>query len=196
MQTTTVRRKIALACVALCLSLTNASAVIAACSDPAAPLVDWSGCDKTGANLNHANLSGADLREANLSGADLDFANLTGAYLRGANLSGATLQMASLNGADLIGADLSNANLMFADINKAEINSRTNFDTANLTGADLRESGGQFAKLLRADLSYARFSGNLDPCEPKSISYCWPGPADSARRGVKYSKQYSKNRQE
>ena len=38
----------------------------AACSDPAAPEVDWKGCDKRGADL-----AGADLQRANLSGIDL-----------------------------------------------------------------------------------------------------------------------------
>jgi len=31
----------------------------AACSAPADPNVDWSGCDKSGANLKEANLEGA-----------------------------------------------------------------------------------------------------------------------------------------
>jgi len=38
--------------------------LFAACDDPAAPGVDWSGCDKSGQYLWHANLSNADLSDA------------------------------------------------------------------------------------------------------------------------------------
>ena len=48
--------------------LTPAPAVMAACSDPAAPGVDWSGCDLTNRDLFDANLIGANLSGANLSG--------------------------------------------------------------------------------------------------------------------------------
>ena len=55
------------------------------------PLVNWSGCDKTGAELSGADLSnailsGTTLRSAALAGADLSGANLTGAALSGADL--------------------------------------------------------------------------------------------------------------
>lgn len=42
---------------AVALSLTTALPAMAACSDHAAPNVDWSGCDLWGADLNGANLS-------------------------------------------------------------------------------------------------------------------------------------------
>ena len=48
-----------------------------------APLVDWAGCDLTGANL-----SNADLPLANLAGAILVNVTLTGAVLSGATLTG------------------------------------------------------------------------------------------------------------
>ncbi|MBT5435874.1 MAG: hypothetical protein HOL02_00520 [Rhodospirillaceae bacterium] len=44
---------------ALVLLLTAASEAKAGCDDPAGPGVDWSGCDKSGANLKDANLFGA-----------------------------------------------------------------------------------------------------------------------------------------
>jgi uncharacterized protein YjbI with pentapeptide repeats len=69
---------------ALALSLTATSEAKAACSDPAAPEVDWSGCDKSNANLWNANLSGANLTDANLSYANLTDADLTYADLYGA----------------------------------------------------------------------------------------------------------------
>jgi len=85
-----------------------------ACADPAAPGVNWSGCNKmsanlAGANLTGANLTGTNLTNANLSNADLSsanlfFANLTGATLTGANLSNTNLKIANLKNADLTGA--------------------------------------------------------------------------------------------
>lgn len=70
------RTSIYAATVVLSLAATTANA---ACSDPAAPRVDWSGCDKSGADLSDAWLRGADLSGANLFGADLTDANLRGA---------------------------------------------------------------------------------------------------------------------
>ena len=56
----------------------EASAGTEKCDAPPAIRVDWSGCDKSGANLSRADLSGA-----NLYRADLRYANLTGANLTG-----------------------------------------------------------------------------------------------------------------
>ena len=53
------------------------------CSAPPAPSVNWSGCDKSGENLQYADLSGADLSGADLSGADLSDASLRVANLEG-----------------------------------------------------------------------------------------------------------------
>lgn len=78
---------------------------------PAAPGVDWSGCD-----LDHADLAGADLANADLSGA---------------GLSGADLYDATLGSADLSSADLTNANLTSAWLQK------TDLDQADLAGATL-----------------------------------------------------------
>jgi len=79
--------------------LTTAPAVMAACSDPAGPQVDWSGCDKTNAILFEANLTGADLTRAGLADATLTGADPTGADLTGANLTEVNLNSALLTGA-------------------------------------------------------------------------------------------------
>jgi hypothetical protein len=76
---------------ALALFLTAASEARAACSDPASPGVDWSGCDMPGADLSRADLSGAHLPGANLTGTNLFDANLSGANLSNADLTGADL---------------------------------------------------------------------------------------------------------
>jgi alpha-tubulin suppressor-like RCC1 family protein len=72
------------------------------CSAPAAPYVQWSGCDKSGVNLTGVNMTGANLTDANLTNA-----NLSGTVLSGANLTGANLTGANLTGVvsgDIIGA--------------------------------------------------------------------------------------------
>ncbi len=72
--------------------LMGANPAEAACDDPPAPGVDWSHCDKRGADLSGADLQRADLTQADLSGADLTEANLWRATLSGAKLDGAILK--------------------------------------------------------------------------------------------------------
>ena len=57
---------------AAALSLTLALPAMAACSDPARPGVDWSGCNKAATDLGYVDLSHADLSYADLHGARLD----------------------------------------------------------------------------------------------------------------------------
>lgn len=95
------------------------SAAHAACDDPPAELVNWSGCDLSDRDLQRATLVGADL-----SGAILHRANLYGALLTHANLSDtdltdANLMVASLENARFTNADLTGANLHFAHVNGA-----------------------------------------------------------------------------
>ena len=87
---------------AAALSLTLALPAMAACTDPAAPGVDWSGCNKATTdlgyvNLCHADLINTDLRQANLTHADLSNADLSHADLSHANLSHADLHGARLD---------------------------------------------------------------------------------------------------
>ena len=81
MTPTAIFGRTALLAAALVLLLATASGAQAVCSDPAAPYVDWSNCDKYGANLTNATLTNADLTNATL----MDNA---GEYA--ADLSGAT----------------------------------------------------------------------------------------------------------
>lgn len=124
MTPTTMFGRAAFLAAALALSLTAASEAKAACSDPAAPGVDWSGCDKSRANLSDAYLPYADLTNANLA-----YANLTYADLEHANLTQADLTHAYLSGADLKGADLTYAYLSGANLTNADLSG------ADLTGA-------------------------------------------------------------
>ena len=84
--------------------LAPVSSAFAACSDAAAPKVDWSLCDKKGKNLQGLNLQGANLMGAGLQGTFLSMTNLKGANLGGANLKGAHISGADLKGAKLFGA--------------------------------------------------------------------------------------------
>lgn len=77
--------------IGILLSISTAGGAFAACSDPAAPKVDWSGCERQGAALAEANLSGADLRGADFRDADLRRANLEGADVAEADFSHADL---------------------------------------------------------------------------------------------------------
>ena len=81
---------------AVTLSLLTALPAMAACSDPAGPHGEWSGCK----------LEGVSLQGADLTGARLDYT-----FLTGANLQDTTLREARLNNANLDTANLTNAKL-------------------------------------------------------------------------------------
>lgn len=162
--------QIALAFALLVISMTAAPSAMAACSDPRATYVDWSGCDKKDAKLAGVVLAYANLEGANLSGADLTSASLLAANLKGSDLTGADLVGAKLGTADLTDAVLLNANLRGANLRGA------NLTGAQLNGADLRQSDlrqtdlGQ-AELAGADMSGARVS-NVSICAKRSIGRC------------------------
>ena len=104
------------------LSVTFSNAY-AACDDPAAPNVDWQGCDKTwlqlqNVDLSHAKLAGANLSNTNLEGANLSNADLTGASLLGANLQGINLTSATVISAFLTKSRIAGATLVDAVFDK------------------------------------------------------------------------------
>jgi uncharacterized protein YjbI with pentapeptide repeats len=88
-----------LAGAALILLLATSPGSMAACSDPAGPNVDWSGCA-----LNDVNVSGMDLHGADLTGAQPLFGR-DHADLRGADLSGAIWTDSSICAPGTIGDD-------------------------------------------------------------------------------------------
>ena len=143
---------------ALALFLTAASEARAACSDPASPGVDWSGCDMPGADLSGAHLPGA-----NLSGANLFYADLSSANLTNANLTGATLSNAYLYGADTTGADMTGAYLDGAVLSNANLTG-ANLTGANLTGTNLFDANLSGANLSNADLTGADLDGWTGLC--------------------------------
>jgi hypothetical protein len=107
-----------------------------ACTLPAAPQVNWSGCDKSGAWLRGADLKNADLGWARLNSAQLGGSNLAYTRFEGADLSYADLSRAQLFGANLSHADLSSADLSGADLSYADLRG-ARLAAATLTGARL-----------------------------------------------------------
>lgn len=107
-----------------------------ACEQPAAPLVNWSNCDKSGAWLRGADLKNADLGWAHLNSAQLGGSNLAYANLAGADLGYADLSRAQLFGANLTNADLGNADFSGADLRYADLRG-SNIAAATLKGARL-----------------------------------------------------------
>lgn len=78
--------------------------------------VNWSGCDKQGAQLAGTSLGTSNFTETNLSGANLEDADLGAALIRRSDLSEANLKDAILSAAffedvDLTGADLTGAHM-------------------------------------------------------------------------------------
>ena len=106
------------------------------CGQAAAPLVNWSNCDKSGAWLRGADLKNADLGWARLNSAQLGGSNLAYANLAGADLSYADLSRTQLFGANLANADLGNADLSAADLRYADLRG-SKIEAATLTGARL-----------------------------------------------------------
>lgn len=118
----------------------------AACGDAPSSGVDWSGCDRSFAQLNAVDLSRANLSDVDLSYAALFQTNLSGANLRRANFHDAFPVGANLSNADATGADFSHADLVAANLRGAV-----------LRGADLSRADLDFAQLAGADLRGARF---------------------------------------
>jgi len=105
------------------------------------PWINWSGCDKTGTNLQGKNLSAANLKGTNLAGADLSTSDLGGAFLSGANLRDANLSGANIYGTYFEDADLSGANLTGLRLSKTrlwntKLNGATWSDGATICAGD------------------------------------------------------------
>lgn len=137
----------------------------------AAPGVDWSNCDLTGANLSGADLTGASVLFANLTSANLSGANLTGANAHArylfANLSGANLSFADLSGAEFGLTNLSSTDVTGANLMQARIEFST---FAGATGEPSSDAGAFYNNVTCPDGTLASF--NL----PKMS--CWPPPAE------------------
>lgn len=122
--------------------------------EPNAPIVNLSGADLSGVDLNKVNLSGVDLSGANLSGADLRWSDLSRASLRRTNLSEALMRRADLSEANLRWANLSKADLSAGVLSKADLGD-ADLSDANLNMANLSKTNLSMAKLIGTSLSWA-----------------------------------------
>ena len=125
----------------------------AACTDQAAPRVDWRRClhdqrDLRGVDLTEAHLRDASFSRAQLNGARMARADAVDARFVSADLAGADFTLAILREADLTRATLRGATLVRADLRRAR-----------LFRADLREADLTDANLAGADLSGALLDG-------------------------------------
>ena len=84
------------------------------------------------ANMRHICLRKANLKDANFSSADLKDSDLDGAHLRDTNFQSAYMKRANLKRTFIGGANFRDANLDNATIKYAELNSKSNFKSANL----------------------------------------------------------------
>ena len=165
-------RILVLASLASCLGVLAAISAQAACTDVAAPKVDWRRCTLDGGDYAKSKLNGAELRDAsfnlaNLAGADLSEGDAYHAKFLSTNLQGARLDRANLSEADFTRADLTGASLVKADLRRAH------FFRANLRNADLTGAQMTGADLLNADLSGALWIDGKRRCGAGSIGQCF-----------------------
>jgi uncharacterized protein YjbI with pentapeptide repeats len=134
---------------------------LAACTDSAAPKVEWRRCVLDGSDLANRSFPDSNLRDASFV-----FANLSGADLSGSEASNAKFLSANLKGARLDRAVLTEADFTRADL------SRVHFFRAILRNADLSDAQMNGADLLNADLSGALWTDGKRRCAAGSIGRC------------------------
>ena len=109
------------------------------CDAPAAPNVNWSGCNKQGVNLEGVDQEGVDLSGAILINTNFESANLANAVLSGANA-----QYANFTGANLFNIDADDANFSFANLEEAYVEDAdflgANIDSLIISTEDGRET--------------------------------------------------------
>ena len=141
-------------------------------------LVDLSGTDLSGLNLDSAilvtaDLTGVNLHKVRLVGssfikANLTKANLSGADLVAADLSGAILNKADLTGADLMWAKLNHANLHEACLSETELVG-TDFSATNLKESNFRNARFLSTVFGDVDLSQAKGLDGVFHLGPSTI---------------------------
>jgi hypothetical protein len=138
------------------------------CWDRNFPKVNWSGCDFSGMNLNHADLADANLVGTNFANANLEKADLVEANLANSNLSHADITNMDLAEANLAGANMEYvngpflgthyANLANADLTGANLHD-SSLNYSNMTGVILKDSNLYHAELYGVNLSGADLTG-------------------------------------
>jgi uncharacterized protein YjbI with pentapeptide repeats len=142
----------------------------AACTDRAAPRVDWRRCYHDDQDLRRADLTGAGLWDASFQRSDLGGAVLVRVDGYGARFIAARLQGAVLDDARLIEADFTQADLAGASLRRADLREAVLAD-AGLRGADLTGARIDGAHFLNADLSGALWTDGRR-CAEGSRGHC------------------------
>ena len=155
----------------LALACLQAGTVLAACTDPARPGVDWRRCYADERRLPGVDLSGAKLREARFARADLRGANFSGASARRAKFISASMAKTRFDNARLTEADFTKADLTGASFRGADLR-RARLFRAKLRGADLSGARMTGADLLNADLSGATWIDGKTICAEGSNGQC------------------------
>ena len=133
------------ACLLLCVGLAFAPSPVSGvepqhiagdCTAPAAPGVDWSGCDKSGAVLQAVDFTNATLIGTNFAGASLIGSRFAGANVTNANLFQANMSLTYLANSNLAGANLTGATIFTATLDFMSLTGAT------LDGANFRASSG------------------------------------------------------
>ncbi|MCF8480850.1 MAG: pentapeptide repeat-containing protein [Rhodospirillum sp.] len=143
----------------------------AACTDVAAPGVDWTRCYMDGRGFSEADLSGAHLRDTSFLRATLTGVSLSGAKAYRAKFVSAKMANATLDGGEFTSGDFSRADLKGASLKGTDLRG-AKFYKASLRGADLTGARLVGADLLHADLSGATWIDGKTVCSEGSIGQC------------------------
>ena len=148
-----------------------AGPVLAGCTDPPSPGVNWQRCIFDGQDISQADLSGARLRDGSFFRATLSGSNLTNISAFKVKFVNAVMRDVKLDGAALSEADFTKADLTGASLKGADLR-RVRFFDAVLRQADLSEARLTGADFTRADLTGAIWTDGKRVCGEGSIGRC------------------------
>lgn len=139
----------------------------AACSDTAAPFVNWENCRKRNlimenfnfseANFTRADLSASDLRDSTLKKTKFIKTNLVRASLSGSNAESANFEGVIASRTDFSKGNYTNANFLKAEISRSNFSS-SNLENANLSKADFSRVNFFNSNLKGVNLSFTNIS--------------------------------------
>jgi hypothetical protein len=148
-----------------------AGPVLAGCTDPPSPGVNWQRCIFDGQDINQADLTGARLRDGSFFRATLTGSNLSKISAFKVKFVNAAMLDVNLDGAELSEADFTKANLTGASLKGADLR-RARFFDAVLRQADLSDARLTGADFTRADLTGATWTDGKRICGAGSIGRC------------------------
>lgn len=148
-----------------------AGPVLAGCTDPPSPGVNWQRCIFDGQDISKADLTGARLRDGSFFRATLTGSNLSKISAFKVKFVNTTMRDVSLDGAELSEADFTKADLTGASLKGADLR-RARFFDAILRQADLSEARLDGADFTRADLTGATWTDGKRVCGEGSIGRC------------------------